>query len=165
MSYQLDQVRLVESDNPYIRFQDLLPVRDASLLPLDASYTPTVHAQRLGAAIGLPNLYLKNETVLPTGTTKDRMAAISLAYLYECGIRKFCTSSTGNSSSAYSRAMDRFNDFEMFLFTASDFYQRVQFSDRPNIRHYVLKDATFTEAFEYGGRFAQLNGLASEKCF
>lgn len=167
VEYDLSKVRLVESDNPYVRFRDLLPVRDRELLPKDATFTPTVHARGIGKLIGLSNLYLKNETVLPTGTTKDRMAAISLAYLYECGVRRFCTSSTGNSSTAYGYAMRTaaFEDFDMFLFTASDFRDRVQHANRDNIRHYVLEDATFTEAFNYGGTFASLNDCVSEKGF
>jgi len=163
--YDLENVVLRDSKNPYERFQDLLPVRDASLFPTDTEYTPTVHAKKLGEAIGLPNLYLKNETVLPTGTTKDRMAATAMAYLKECGVKTFCTSSTGNSSTAYSRAMKGFDDFKMYLFTAEDFHDRVQFSGHPNIVHYVMRDATFTEAFNYGGEFAQLNGFVPEKGF
>lgn len=163
--YDLEKVSLRDSKNPYERFQDLLPVRDPSLFPTDTEYTPTLHAKKLGAAIGLSNLYLKDETVLPTGTTKDRMAATAMAFLKECGVKTFCTSSTGNSSTAYARAMKGFDDFKMFLFTAEDFHNRVQFSNHPNIVHYVMRDATFTEAFNYGGEFAGLNGFVSEKGF
>lgn len=163
--YDLEQVRLRDSRNPYERFQDLLPVNDTSLFPADTEYTPAVHAENLGRAIGLPNLYLKNETVLPTGTTKDRMAATAMAYLKECGVKTFCTSSTGNSSTAYARALKGFSDFRMFLFTAEDFHGRVQFANHPDIVHYVMRDATFTEAFNYGGEFAGLNGFVPEKGF
>jgi threonine synthase len=98
--YDLDAVRLRDSNNPYERFVDLLPVADPALLPEDMEYTPCVEATPLGAAAGLPSLFLKDETGLPTGSTKDRMAAVALPYLYEHGVRTFATSSTGNSSSA-----------------------------------------------------------------
>ncbi len=75
--YDLARARLHDSINPLERFFDLLPVeRPESLLPQEMGYTPCVHATRLGAALGMPSLYLKDETVLPTGTTKDRMAEV-----------------------------------------------------------------------------------------
>ena len=163
--YDLDQVQLRDSDNPYLRFQDLLPVRDKSLLPTDMTYTPVIHAQTLGKKLGMPNLYLKDETTLPSKTTKDRMAAVALPYLYECGVRTFCSSSTGNSSTAFSRAIPRFDGMNMFLFTASDFRNRVQFSNHPNITHYIMRDATFAEASNYSCTFAQLNGFVPERGF
>jgi threonine synthase len=163
--YDLGAVALHDSPNPYHRFQDLLPVHDASLLPTDATFTPLHHARRLGGELGLERLHLKNETLLPTGTTKDRMAAVSLAYLFECGVRSFCTSSTGNSSTAYAHVLERFPELSMFLFTASDFRHRVQYRQNPRIVHYVMRDATFTEAFDHSGRFARANGFVSERGF
>lgn len=163
--YDLSSAQLHESENPYERFQDLLPVRDRGLLPKDAVYTPAIHAKKLGEALGLPNLYLKDETTLPSKTTKDRMAATALPYLYECGVKTFCTSSTGNSSTAFSRALPQFDSLKLFLFTASDFYKRVQFAEHPNITHYVMRGATFAEASDYAGTFAKLNGFVSERGF
>ncbi len=163
--YDLDQVRLYDSSNPYLRFRDLLPIHDPGLLPGEASYTPLVHAQRLGEVLGLPNLYLKDDTQLPTGTTKDRMAAVALAFLFECGVQSFCTSSTGNSSTAYAHALSGFPDFRMYLFTAENFQNRVQYRDNPHIVHYLLRDATFAEAFEASGAFAKLNRFVSERGF
>jgi threonine synthase len=165
MDYDLQQVRLVQSPNPYERFRDLLPVKDPQLLPSDARFTPTVHARKLGAELGMANLYLKNETVLPTGSTKDRMAAVALAYLWECGVRCFCTSSTGNSSTAYARTITNFPGFTMFLSSASDFHKRVQFPATEQVVHLVLRDATFVDAFNFAGSFAKEHGFVSERGF
>lgn len=165
VSYDLSGAVLHSSSNPYKRFRDILPVCHGDHYPSDAAYTPVVHAQSLGALIGLDHLYLKDETKNPTGSTKDRMAAVSLPYLNERGVTAFCTSSTGNSSTAYARAIARFPHMRMFLFTAERFQHRVQHTDSPNIVHFVLRGATFTEAFEYAGQFAGLNGLHSERGF
>ena len=62
VAYDLAAVELRDSADPYVRFHDLLPVHDPELLPGDARFTPTVHATALGEAIGLPWLYLKDET-------------------------------------------------------------------------------------------------------
>ncbi len=164
--YDLAAVELRDSPNPYLRFIDLLPVVDSTLLPDDAQYTPCVHATRLGELIGLPSLYLKDETKLPTGTTKDRMAAVALPFLRERGVTGFTTSSTGNSSSAYAYALPRVPRLLMYLFTAAAFRDRLALpphSDRAV--DVVLDDATFVEAFAAAGDFARGHGLVAEQGF
>ena len=165
VEYELESVRLRESPNPYVRFRDLLPVVDDGLLPDDAAFTPTVHATRLGDELGMPSLYLKDETGLPTATTKDRMAAVALAYLYEHGVRGFATSSTGNSSTAYAHAISRVPDVVMYLFTASQFRDRVDVPAADRVVNYILRDATFVEAFDAARDFAEEHGYTSERGF
>jgi threonine synthase len=165
VEYDLGAVRLRESGNPYERFADLLPVVDRALLPADAEATPAVHAERLGDAIGIDRLYLKDETALPTGTTKDRMAAVALAYLYEHGVRAFATSSTGNSSTAYAHAIARFPGLVMHLFTAAPFADRVHVPQTDQVIETVVEGATFVEAFEAAAAFARRAGLVSEAGF
>lgn len=163
IQYELSAVALEDSDDPYVRFADLLPVADRGLLP-EGAFTRTVHATELGRALGMRWLYLKDETKLPTGTTKDRMAAVALAYLRECGVEEFATSSTGNSSTAYAHALPRIPELVMYLFTASQFRHRVQASgDR--IVNFVLRDATFVEAFDAARDFANEHGVVSERGF
>lgn len=165
IEYDLTAVQLRDSANPYLRFIDLLPVADPALLPADARFTPTVHAQRLGERLGMPRLFLKDETRLPTWTTKDRMAAVALAYLSECGVRGFTTSSTGNSSSAYAHAISRIPQLVMYVFTAAQFRDRLALVGGEQVVDVVLRDATFVEAFAAAGEFADRNGLASERGF
>ncbi len=163
--YDLDHVQLADSHNPYQRFRDLLPVQDAEQMPADATYTPCRHAAKLGAALELPYLYLKNETVLPTGTTKDRMAAVALPFLRERGVRAFSTSSTGNSSTAYAREIARYPDMQLVLFTGEAFCNRVEIGDRANVQHFGLRGANFVDAFDCALHFAQRTGLTAERGF
>ena len=166
VDYDLDQVSLPESANPYHRFADLLPVRSTrDRLPKDARYTPLVHARSLGRLLGMPSLYLKDETGLPTCSTKDRMAAVALGFLWESGVRAFCTSSTGNSSTAYASAIRAFPDMRVLIFTAERFLSRVQHADHGQVTHFCLRDATFVDAFEYSGTYAREHGLTSERGF
>jgi threonine synthase len=163
--FDLKKAALHDSPNPYDRFFDLLPVNDRSLLPREITYTPCVHAQKLGQRLGMPRLYLKNETVLPTRTTKYRMAAVSLPYLYESGVKHFCTSSTGNSSTAYAQLMPNVPSLKMSLFTGSQFRARVNYETNPQIHHYVLRDGNFVEAFDCAASFAKEHGHTSERGF
>ncbi len=165
VTYALDEVELAASPNPYIRFAGLLPItRPHDLLPL-ATYTPLVHATRLGRELGLPSLYLKNETVLPTRTTKDRMAAVSLAYLHERGVRAFCASSTGNSGTSYAYGIAAHPEMHLFLFTAEKFVPRVQHAERDQVTHFGLRDASFVEAAACADAYARTHGLVTESGF
>lgn len=166
IEYDLDKVELRDSPNPYVRFADLLPIRNVhDRLPAAARYTPMIHATRLGGYLDMPNLYLKNEGVLPTRSTKDRMAAVSLAFLWECGVRAFCTSSTGNSSTSYAHAIKAHPDMRLYLFTAENFLSRVNHADHAQVVNFCMRDASFVEAFEFAGTYARRNGLVSERGF
>lgn len=165
VAYETDHAQLYATENPYLRFRELLPVRDSELLPQTANYTPTVHATRLGNHIGIPELYLKDETCFETRSTKERMAAVALAYLYECGVRDFCTSSTGNSSTAYAQAISGFPGMTLYLFTAEKFRSRVQYPETDQVRHFVLRDASFVDAFEFARVYADQHGYVTERGF
>jgi len=162
--YNLDHVQLATSDDPYIRFAALLPLEPAANLP-SSTYSPMLHARQLGQKLGLNSLYLKNETVLPTGTTKDRMAAIALAYLHQRGVRSFTCSSTGNSSSAFAYRVPAFPDMHVYLFTAENFVQRVQYADHAQVTHFGLRNASFVQAADYAGHYARKHQLISEAGF
>lgn len=164
--YPLERVRLADSENPYHRFAELLPLSTTrDRVPQGARYTPTVHAQRLGRLLGMSSLYLKDDTELPTRSTKDRMAVVAIGFLWERGVREFCTSSTGNSSTAYAQAITAYPDMRLHLFTAERFLQRVQHADHTQVEHYCLRGGTFVEAFEHAAVHARARGLVSERGF
>lgn len=162
--YPLDRVKIRDSDNPYERYFDLLPILDIGLLP-NEKMTPLIKAKNLGHRLGLDNLYLKDETFNKTRSTKDRMANVSLPYLFESGVRHFCTSSTGNSSTAYAQAIDRFPLMKISLLTAENFVPRVNYKPNSQITHYGLRNANFVEASEYATIFSQKRNLTSEGGF
>lgn len=164
--FDLSRVKIKDVENPFERYFDLIPVIDREMLPKNSSFTPLVHARSLGDYLGLDKLYLKNETTHPTGTTKYRMAAISLPYLYESGVRHFCTSSTGNSSTAYAVMIKNIPGLSMSLFTGDEFRDRVNYVDHHGqITHYILHGASFAEAFNVAAQFAAKNGYTSERGF
>lgn len=67
---------------------------------LDRPATPLVAAPDLGAALGLGDLWLKDETVNPTGSFKDRVVAATAARAREIGATVLACSSTGNLARA-----------------------------------------------------------------
>ncbi|MEM7163874.1 MAG: pyridoxal-phosphate dependent enzyme [Planctomycetota bacterium] len=162
VEYDLASATLHDSPNPYHRFFDLLPVSDRDLLATNSRYTPCVRAESLGSAIGLPWLYLKDETVQPTGTTKDRMATVALAHLWESGVRAFCAASTGNSSTAYAHGIRRIPGLRMFVFTPEEAMSHVDLGDSPRVISIGLRDATYAAAYRAAAEFANKQGLVPE---
>ncbi len=85
-------------------FEELLPILDASAqarVGRYAGYTPLIHADRLGAELGLSNLYLKDDsTSRPSLSYKDRVVSMSVARLLELGRTEIGCVSTGNVGTA-----------------------------------------------------------------
>jgi threonine synthase len=83
------------------RYRRFLPVTDATpVISLGEGMTPLVHLRRLGARIGLINLYAKIEGQNPTGSFKDRGMVVAVAKAVEDGARSIICASTGNTSAS-----------------------------------------------------------------
>jgi threonine synthase len=83
------------------RYREVLPVRDErNIVSLGEGFTPLLHAARLGPKTGVPNLYLKEEGVNPTGSFKARGMAAAISMAKELGIRKVAVPSAGNAGGA-----------------------------------------------------------------
>jgi len=78
------------------RYANLLPAHNDGAVDLGAGFTPLVRADRLAAELGLGELWLKNDTVNPTGSFKDRVVAVALARARELGFKVAACASTGN---------------------------------------------------------------------
>jgi threonine synthase len=88
------------------RLEELLPIVDASAKERVGRYsgrTPLIHADRLGAELGLRNLYLKDDsTQRPSLSYKDRVVSMAVARLLELGKTEIGCVSTGNVGTAVS---------------------------------------------------------------
>jgi threonine synthase len=85
------------------RYRELLPIRNPNpTLSLGEGGSPLIQAVNLGLMLGTPNLYIKDERQGPTGSFKDRQAAVTVAALKEAGITEMVAASTGNVAIAYS---------------------------------------------------------------
>ena len=83
------------------RYHEVLPVReDSSIICLGEGFTPLFHAQRLGNRLGLPNLYLKDESQNPTGSFKARGLAVAVSMAQELGVKRIAIPSAGNAGGA-----------------------------------------------------------------
>ena len=73
---------------------------DAAPVTLGEGNTPLIEAERLGKAYGMSRLLLKNETLNPSGTYKDRFATVAMTLARREGIRETAIGSAGNAAAA-----------------------------------------------------------------
>jgi threonine synthase len=85
-------------------FEELLPIVDAraqARVGQHSGYTPLIRADRLGAELGIANLYLKDDSSnRPSLSYKDRVVSMSVARLLERGKTEIGCVSTGNVGTA-----------------------------------------------------------------
>jgi threonine synthase len=85
-------------------FEELLPIVDAAAqarVGQHSGYTPLIRAERLGAELGIANLYLKDDSSnRPSLSYKDRVVSMSVARLLERGKTEIGCVSTGNVGTA-----------------------------------------------------------------
>jgi threonine synthase len=84
------------------RYKDFLPVDADAAIDIGAGFTPLIHAKNLGKALGLNRLYIKNDTVNPTWSFKDRVVAVAASRAREFGYDKLACASTGNLANSVS---------------------------------------------------------------
>ena len=82
------------------RYQDLLPVDAADAVDIGAGFTPLIKSKNLGKLLGLDNLYLKNDSVNPSYSFKDRVVSVAATKALEFGFETLACASTGNLACA-----------------------------------------------------------------
>lgn len=101
--YDLRGVKLTErNDQPGIyRFRDFFPLDDAAQpISIGEGKTPLLRLERLGKKLGLPNLYVKDESRNPTMSYKDRLCSLVVTYAKHIGVPALTIASTGNHGAA-----------------------------------------------------------------
>ncbi len=101
-SYDLTRLRGLETteDPGLFRYRPLLPVGEGPVVSLGEGDTPLVATSNLGAELGLPQLFVKDESRNPTWSYKDRLAAVAVTKAVQQGRDTVVVSSTGNHGAA-----------------------------------------------------------------
>ncbi len=83
------------------RYREVLPpVEDDEIVTLGEGGTPLQRLERLGGEMGLPNLFLKDEALNPTGSFKARGMALAVTMARRFGARELAAPSAGNAGGA-----------------------------------------------------------------
>jgi len=125
--YDLDAIRkkftkkdLHERPQTLWRYLELLPVNDpAKIVSLAETVTPLVETRRLAAAFGVDNLFVKDESRLPTGSFKARGMALAVTKANEFGIRRVAAPTAGNAGGAMAAYAARAG-MEAYVFMPQD---------------------------------------------
>ena len=128
-------------EHTYWRYHELLPIESKSnIVSIGAGMTPLIKAEKLGKALGLNNLYIKNDSVNPTFSFKDRPAGVAVSKAKEFGLSAVGCASTGNLASATAAHAAK-GDFPCYIFAPSD-----------------IEHAKITQALSYGANFISVDG-------
>ncbi len=128
-------------EHTYWRYFELLPIQNKSnIVSLYAGMTPLTKAEILGKSLGLNNLYIKNDSVNPTFSFKDRPAGIAVSKAKEFGLAAVGCASTGNLASATAAHAAK-GGFPCYVFAPSD-----------------IEHAKIAQALSYGAEFIAVDG-------
>jgi threonine synthase len=129
-------------EKTYWRYFELLPVTHKSnIVDLNAGFTPLQYADRLGKEIGgLKNLFIKNDSVNPTFSFKDRPAGVAVSKAREMGLKAVGCASTGNLASATAAHAGKAK-LPCYIFAPSD-----------------IEHVKIAQALSYGAEFVAVEG-------
>ncbi|MBI1911298.1 MAG: threonine synthase [Deltaproteobacteria bacterium] len=102
--YEYDKIKevltreIIEKRAPNMwRYRELLPLDNEPSVGAQVGFTPLVRAHNLGKALGLKELYIKNDAVnFPTLSFKDRVVSVAISRARELGFKIVACASTGN---------------------------------------------------------------------
>jgi threonine synthase len=83
------------------RYLEVMPLFDGEdPITLGEGWTPLVHARRLGESLGVPSLYIKDESLNPTNSFKARGLSAAVTRARLLGARTLSVPSAGNAANA-----------------------------------------------------------------
>ena len=127
------------------RYRELLPVADdTKIASLGEGMTPLLRCDRLGAALGLDNLWVKDESQLPTGSFKSRGLAMAVSRANELGVTSLAIPTAGNAGGAMAAYAARVG-IDAYVFMPAD---------TPIVNQY--------EAAYYGAQAFLVDGLITD---
>ena len=84
------------------RYRELLPLKQSeNLVTLGEGMTPLLTLDIFGKSIGIPNLFMKDEGIIPTGTFKARGATVGASRARELGVKVLAMPTNGNAGGSW----------------------------------------------------------------
>ena len=128
-------------EKTYWRYFELLPIKDKSnIVSLNAGLTPLQYADKLGERLGLKNLFVKNDSVNPTFSFKDRPAGVAVSRAKETKLKAVGCASTGNLAAATAAHAAKAG-LPCYIFAPSD-----------------IEHVKIAQALSYGAEFVAVEG-------
>jgi threonine synthase len=117
---ELTMEKLRQREQTLWRYRELLPYfDDTDVVTLGERMSPLLPCQRLGAKFGLTDLWIKDESQLPTGTFKSRGMALAITMARRLGVSRVALPTAGNAGGAAAAYAARAG-LECFVFMPED---------------------------------------------
>jgi threonine synthase len=143
----------------YWRYFELLPIEDKNnIISIDAGMTPLTKAESLGKYLGLNNLYIKNDSVNPTFSFKDRPAGVAISKAKEFGLTAVGCASTGNLASATAAHAAK-GGFPCHVFAPSNIEMAKIAQALSYGANYVAVDGTYDDANRIAAKIGDSKGI------
>jgi threonine synthase len=99
---QVSREKIEQRPRNMWRYKEFLPANGDDPVTLQEGCTPLLRARKLGALLGLKELWLKNDCANPTHSFKDRVVSVAVTKAVELGFKTVSCASTGNLANAVS---------------------------------------------------------------
>src|SRR5438477_3999033 len=140
------------------RYREVLPVeRDENIVSLGEGFTPLLRARRLGAQIGMNQLYIKDEGQNPTQSFKARGMTAAVSMAKELGVKKLAVPSAGNAAGALAAYAARAG-LEAHIFMPKDTPRANVIECEQTGAHVTLMDGLITDCGAEVGRRKEAEG-------
>ncbi len=140
------------------RYDDVLPVDNPDhRVSLGEGFTPLVGSRRLGSQVGLPRLFIKDESGEPTGSFKARGLALAVSMAKALGVTDVCLPSAGNAGSALAAYAAK-GGLNAHVFVPSDVPRLFLMETRAYGAEVETVDGLITDAGKVCAARAQENG-------
>jgi threonine synthase len=102
------------------RYRELLPIDDqVEVVSLGENMSPLLACERLGAQLGARDLWIKDESQLPTGSFKSRGQALAITMAKHFGVKRLAVPTAGNAGGAMAAYAARAG-LEAYVFMPED---------------------------------------------
>lgn len=103
MSQNVKRSDLQGRRNDLWRYHELLPLQEEeNIVSLGEGMTPLLSMKNIGEHMGISQLFMKDEGMIPTGTFKARGAAVGVSKAKELGVKELAMPTNGNAGAAWS---------------------------------------------------------------
>lgn len=129
------------TEKTYWRYFELLPIKDKNnIVSINSGFTPLQKSTNLSTDLRLKSLYIKNDSVNPTFSFKDRPAGVAVSRAKEINLKAVGCASTGNLASA-TAAHAAVARLPCYIFAPAD-----------------LEPVKISQALAYGAEFVAVDG-------
>lgn len=140
------------------RYREMLPVeRDDNIVSLGEGWTPLLRATRLGRRVGVPDLFIKDESQNPTQSFKARGMSTAVSMAKELGVKKLAVPSAGNAAGALAAYAAR-AALKSYIFMPRDTPRANVVECQQTGAHVTLMDGLITDCGAEVGRRKEKEG-------